>query len=107
MRGCVSQFLKLATWRLLCVSKVCLSRSSVGPQVFPSFVEFDMTPEGFGCLFLPSIAPQSVGGSSVVTSALSNAEINVIGGIGSGKLMKRSSLGPHYGVWNKESYEES
>lgn len=44
-----------------------------------------MSAEGFGCLFLPSIAPQSVGGTSVVTSALTNTEVNVIGGIGSGK----------------------
>lgn len=55
-----------------------------GNQVFPPFVEFDMRAEGFGCLFLPSIAPQSVGGTSVVPSALTNADINVIGGIGSG-----------------------
>lgn len=30
----------------------------------PPFVEFDMQPEGFGCLYLPSVAPQSLPGSS-------------------------------------------
>ena len=54
-------------------------------MVYPPFVEFDMSTEGFGCLFLPSIAPQSIGGSSVVGSALSSVEDNVIGGIGNGK----------------------
>ena len=44
-----------------------------------------MSKEGFGCLFLPSIAPQSAGGGSVVGSALSTSEVNVIGGIGNGK----------------------
>lgn len=58
----------------------------VGTLVYPSFVEFDMSAEGFGCLFLPSIAPQSAGGGSVVGSALSSTEPNVIGGIGTGKL---------------------
>lgn len=57
----------------------------VGTLVYPSFVEFDMSAEGFGCLFLPSIAPQSAGGGSVVGSALSSTEPNVIGGIGTGE----------------------
>ncbi|RXG52401.1 WD repeat and FYVE domain-containing protein 3 [Armadillidium vulgare] len=71
----------------------------VGPQVFPSFVEFDMSAEGFGCLFLPSIAPQSVGGTSVVTSALTNTEVNVIGGIGSGDRIFPPQTGLTYSSW--------
>lgn len=67
----------------------CLSNASsscrVGTLVYPSFVEFDMSAEGFGCLFLPSIAPQSASGGSVVGSALSSTEPNVIGGIGTGE----------------------
>lgn len=58
----------------------------VGTLVYPSFVEFDMSAEGFGCLFLPSMAPQSAGGGSVVGAALSSTEPNVIGGIGTGML---------------------
>lgn len=46
----------------------------------PPFVEFDMSAEGFGCLYLPSIAPQSPAASSVV----SNADTTVLGGIGAG-----------------------
>lgn len=61
----------------------------VGTLVFPSFVEFDMSAEGFGCLFLPSIAPQSASGGSVVGSALSSTEPNVIGGIGTGEGQNR------------------
>ena len=55
-----------------------------GTSVMPPFVEFDMSWEGFGCLYLPSIAPQSLGGSTVVGS-LSN-DTQVIGGIGSGRF---------------------
>lgn len=29
-----------------------------GSSLNPAFVEFDMSVEGFGCIFLPSIAPQ-------------------------------------------------
>lgn len=43
-----------------------------------------MSAEGFGCLYLPSIAPQSPAGPGVVTGALLSADNNVIGGIGSG-----------------------
>lgn len=50
----------------------------------PPFVEFDMSAEGFGCLYLASIAPQSPAGPGVVTGALLSADNNVIGGIGSG-----------------------
>lgn len=41
----------------------------------PPFVEMDMSTEGFACLYLPSVAPQAIGGS---------LEGSVIGGIGSG-----------------------
>lgn len=46
----------------------------------PPFVEFDMSAEGFGCLYLPSIAPQSLAAPSVV----SGVESSICGGIGSG-----------------------
>lgn len=50
----------------------------------PAFVELDMSAEGFGCLYLPSIAPQSPAGPGVVTGALLSVDNNVVGGIGSG-----------------------
>lgn len=46
----------------------------------PPFVEFDMSAEGFGSLYLPSIAPQSLSAPSVV----SGVESSILGGIGSG-----------------------
>lgn len=52
----------------------------------PPFFEMDLSSEGFGCLFLPSIAPQSpISGPSVVNVAtLTTPDMNVIGGIGTG-----------------------
>lgn len=50
-------------------------------QTLPPFVEFDMAAEGFGCLYLPSIAPQAAPAPGVVTGI----DNNVLGGIGSGK----------------------
>lgn len=49
--------------------------------ILPPFVEFDMSAEGFGCLYLPSIAPQSASAPSVV----SGLDSSVVGGIGAGK----------------------
>lgn len=51
-------------------------------STLPPFVEFDMSAEGFGCLYMPSIAPSSPTSSSVVTSA----DSSIIGGIGAGNL---------------------
>lgn len=48
----------------------------------PPFVEFDMSAEGFGCLYLPSVAPQAPASASVVTGV----DSSVLGGIGSGKI---------------------
>lgn len=58
---------------------------SHGNSPLPPFVEMDMGAEGFGCLYLPSIAPQSPAGPSVVNVAtLTAPDTNVLGGIGSG-----------------------
>lgn len=53
---------------------------SQSSYTLPPFVEFDMSAEGFGCLYMPSIAPQSSSGPSVVTGL----DSSVLGGIGSG-----------------------
>lgn len=34
--------------------------SAIHASCLPAFVEFDMSVEGFGCLFLPSLAPQKI-----------------------------------------------
>lgn len=51
-----------------------------GSCTLPPFVELDMSAEGFACLYLPSIAPQSTTPPTVVS-----ADNSVVGGIGSGK----------------------
>lgn len=52
-----------------------------GSCTLPPFVEFDMSAEGFACLYLPSVAPQSTTPPTVVS-----ADNSVVGGIGSGEL---------------------
>jgi len=56
-----------------------------GSSVTPAFVEFNMNAEGFGCLYLPSIAPQGPPTPSVVSGVVGVADSSVIGGIGTGK----------------------
>ena len=50
--------------------------------VSAAFVEFSLQREGFSCLFLPSIAPQSLSGPAMV--GVGAAADNVLGGIGAG-----------------------
>ena len=49
-----------------------------------SFVEFNMFVEGFGCIFLPSIAPQFISSPSIVAMGMVsvNHDIGVNGGVG-------------------------
>jgi len=49
----------------------------------PPFVEFDMQPEGFGCLFLPSVAPQCHA-NNVGNLSGTNTGLIIMGGVGSG-----------------------
>lgn len=56
----------------------------------PPFVEMDMSAEGFACLYLPSVAPQAIGGS---------LEGSVIGGIGSGDRIFPPQTGLSYSTW--------
>lgn len=51
-----------------------------GSCTLPPFVELDMSAEGFACLYLPSVAPQSTTPPTVVA-----ADNSVLGGIGSGE----------------------
>nr|XP_022909115.1 WD repeat and FYVE domain-containing protein 3 [Onthophagus taurus] len=61
----------------------------------PPFVEFDMSAEGFGCLYLPSIAPQSLGAPSVV----STVDSNILGGIGAGDRLFPPQTGLSFSTW--------
>lgn len=57
-----------------------------GASITPAFVEFDMAAEGFGCLYLPSIAPQGPPTPSVVGAGMiGGSDPGVVGGIGTGK----------------------
>ncbi|KAK2154074.1 hypothetical protein NP493_2226g00007 [Ridgeia piscesae] len=57
-----------------------------GASITPAFIEFDMNAEGFGCLYLPSIAPQGPPTPSVVGSGMmGGSDPGVVGGIGSGE----------------------
>lgn len=62
-------------------------------SILPPFIEMDMSPEGFGCIYLPSIAPYNPNASAGVT-ALASQDGNLVGGIGS---IERS-FPPHPGL---------
>jgi len=58
-----------------------------GAAITPSFVEFDMSCEGFGCMYLPSIAPQGPITPSVVSAGMiGGTDQTVVTGIGTGML---------------------
>lgn len=73
----------------------------------PPFVEFDMSPEGFSCLFLPSISPLSMGGgntgpTSILTGAISGdgpPQVAVNGGIGTGERPFPPQSGLSFLTW--------
>ncbi|KAL7045562.1 hypothetical protein ACKWTF_002261 [Chironomus riparius] len=66
-----------------------------GSCTVPPFVEFDMSAEGFGCLYLPSISPQApaMGGNSNMESG------TTIGGIGTGERIFPPQTGVTYSTW--------
>lgn len=73
----------------------------------PTFIEFDMSQEGFSCIFIPSIAPIStVGPSSGPTNLLTGAivgnsdmPVSVNGGIGTGERAFPSQSGLTFTTW--------
>lgn len=66
-----------------------------------SFVEFNMFVEGFGCLFLPSIAPQLTNAPSIVAMGMVSVgnDISVNGGVGSGERIFPPQSGLSYSTW--------
>ncbi|KAF6208270.1 hypothetical protein GE061_016724 [Apolygus lucorum] len=73
---------------------------SQGTSSCPPFTEFDMLAEGFGCLYLPSVAPQSPNGPSVVNVAtLTATDTSVVGGIGAGDRLFPPQTGLSYSTW--------
>ncbi|XP_028629467.1 WD repeat and FYVE domain-containing protein 3 [Grammomys surdaster] len=68
-----------------------------GSSVTPAFVEFDTSLEGFGCLFLPSLAPHNAPTNNAVTTGLTDAA--VVSGIGSGERFFPPPSGLSYSCW--------
>uniref|UniRef100_T1IS53 WD repeat and FYVE domain-containing protein 3 n=1 Tax=Strigamia maritima TaxID=126957 RepID=T1IS53_STRMM len=72
-----------------------------GTALVPPFVEFDMNMDGFGCLYLPSIAPQNATGPSVVGSGMvrGGMDMSIVGGIGSGDRIFPPQTGLSFSSW--------
>uniref|UniRef100_A0A1B0A860 WD repeat and FYVE domain-containing protein 3 n=1 Tax=Glossina pallidipes TaxID=7398 RepID=A0A1B0A860_GLOPL len=64
-----------------------------GSNILPPFVEMDMSAEGFGCLYLPTLSPQTT------TTAGGTIDANTIGGIGSGDRIFPPQTGLTYSTW--------
>ncbi|KAG8454376.1 hypothetical protein GDO86_000847 [Hymenochirus boettgeri] len=69
-----------------------------GSSVTPAFVEFDTSLEGFGCLFLPSLAPHNAPNSNAVTTGLLDGSA-VLSGIGTGERLFPPPSGLTYSTW--------
>ena len=73
----------------------------------PPFIEFDMSQEGFSCIFIPSVSPVSTatpssGASNLLTGAIvgnSDLPVAVIGGIGTGERTFPSQSGLSFTTW--------
>lgn len=75
-----------------------MGRSSHGALFCPPFVEFDMAPEGFGCLFMPSVAPQCQPGNPTGPSGAAGPI--VMGGVGGGgDRVFPAPTGMSYSTW--------
>ncbi|XP_034527480.1 WD repeat and FYVE domain-containing protein 3 isoform X5 [Ailuropoda melanoleuca] len=68
-----------------------------GSSVTPAFVEFDTSLEGFGCLFLPSLAPHNAPTNNAVTTGLTDGA--VVSGVGSGERFFPPPSGLSYSSW--------
>ncbi|XP_054630463.1 WD repeat and FYVE domain-containing protein 3 isoform X3 [Dunckerocampus dactyliophorus] len=63
----------------------------------PAFVEFDASLEGFGCLFLPSLAPHNAPTNNANTSGISDGA--VLSGMGAGERLFPPPSGLSYSTW--------
>lgn len=65
------------------------------------FIEFNMFVEGFGCIFLPSIAPQLSSPPSIVAMGMVSVgtDLNVNGGVGVGERFFPPQSGLTYSTW--------
>ncbi|UYV62149.1 WDFY3 [Cordylochernes scorpioides] len=72
-----------------------------GTPLMPPFVEFDMTAEGFSCLYLPSIAPQSISAPALVGVGMAalTSDSSVVGGVGTGDRVFPPQTGLTFSTW--------
>ncbi|KFM56662.1 WD repeat and FYVE domain-containing protein 3, partial [Stegodyphus mimosarum] len=71
-----------------------------GTSIMPPFVEFDMSSEGFSCLYLPSVAPQSITTPAVgVGMVAMSSDTSVVGGIGTGDRVFPPQTGLSFSTW--------
>ncbi|XP_054466267.1 WD repeat and FYVE domain-containing protein 3 [Anoplopoma fimbria] len=68
-----------------------------GSAVTPAFVEFDTSLEGFGCLFLPSLAPHNAPTNNTNASGVSDGA--VLSGMGTGERLFPPPSGLTYSTW--------
>ncbi|XP_035766605.1 WD repeat and FYVE domain-containing protein 3 [Neolamprologus brichardi] len=68
-----------------------------GSAVTPAFVEFDSSLEGFGCLFLPSLAPHNAPTNNTNASGVSDGA--VLSGMGTGERLFPPPSGLSYSTW--------
>ncbi|XP_014865507.1 PREDICTED: WD repeat and FYVE domain-containing protein 3, partial [Poecilia mexicana] len=68
-----------------------------GSAVTPAFVEFDTSLEGFGCLFLPSLAPHNAPTSTATASGVNDGA--VLSGMGTGERLFPPPSGLSYSTW--------
>ncbi|XP_072921340.1 WD repeat and FYVE domain-containing protein 3 isoform X1 [Hemitrygon akajei] len=69
-----------------------------GSSVTPAFVEFDTNLEGFGCLFLPSLAPHNAPiSASTATGGINDAAVT--SGLGTGERFFPPPSGLTYSTW--------
>ncbi|XP_077377164.1 WD repeat and FYVE domain-containing protein 3 isoform X1 [Festucalex cinctus] len=63
----------------------------------PAYVEFDASLEGFGCLFLPSLAPHNAPSNNTNSSGVGDGD--VISGMGTGERLFPPPSGLSYSSW--------
>jgi hypothetical protein len=94
-----SRYLNIPLNRVKCLISMTTPRD-YKTYVGVPFVEFNMFVEGFGCIFIPSIAPQLASPPSIVAMGMvSGNDLNLNGGIGIGERVFPPQSGMTYSTW--------
>lgn len=70
-----------------------------GASLMPQFIEFDMNSDGFGCLCLLSIAPQTIVAGTVADENDGGLAQGLTGGVGNGERPFPPQNGLTYSTW--------